>query len=394
MAGAHPHQPRPWARLLTGLIAVLVVWAVLVAPDDIASLSPEAFIRIPLEGLVLAGLVLLLPRRVAAWVAGAAGVVLGVLTVVKVLDIGVSVAFARPFDPLGDPVYAGAGVSFLRDALGTPNAYTVSALAVLVMVAVLVLVPYAVQRAAGLARGHRPVAARVVLVLALVWGGCALAGVRVGSGEPVAATAEVQLASQHVSSVRQNLRERAELAKALENDSYADVPADRLLDRLRGKDVLLVFIESYGKVALDGLPTSPELRASVDEYSRRLDRAGYGTRSAYLTSPTFGAMSWFAHSTLQSGLWIDNQGTYDLLLGHERLTLSSAFLKAGWRSVGMIPPTPRPGRRASTSTTGSTSTTPRTWATKAHASATAGCPTSTPSSRSAGSSSTSRTTAR
>ena len=48
-------------------------------------------------------------------------------------------------------------------------------------------------------------------------------------------------------------------------------------------------------------------------------------------------MSWLAHSTLQSGLWIDNQGTYDLLLGRDRLTLSSAFGKAGWRSVGMIP---------------------------------------------------------
>ena len=40
-------------------------------------------------------------------------------------------------------------------------------------------------------------------------------------------------------------------------------------------------------------------------------------------------MSWFAHSTLQSGLWIDNQGTYDLLLNHDRLTLSSAFLQGG-----------------------------------------------------------------
>ena len=67
------------------------------------------------------------------------GVFLGLLTVVKVLDIGISAAFARPFDPLGDPVYAGAGVSFLRDALGTPNAYTVAVLAALLVVAVLAL---------------------------------------------------------------------------------------------------------------------------------------------------------------------------------------------------------------------------------------------------------------
>ena len=101
--------------------------------------------------------------------------------------------------------------------------------------------------------------------------------------------------------------------------------------------MLLVFVESYGQVALEGLPTSGQLRDSVDADSRRLEAAGYRSRSAFLTSPTFGAMSWLAHSTLQSGLWIDNQGTYDLLLDRDRLTLSSAFGKAGWRSVGMVP---------------------------------------------------------
>ena len=79
------------------------------------------------------------------------------------------------------------------------------------------------------------------------------------------------------------------------------------------------------------------LAVQEDGFRRRLDEAGFGSRSGWLTSPTFGAMSWFAHSTLQSGLWIDNQSTYDLLIQRDRLTLSSAFLKAGWRSVGMIP---------------------------------------------------------
>ena len=99
-------------------------------PTRSAALSPAAFARIPVEALVLVGLVLLLPARPGAWLATGAGLALGVLTLLKLLDLGVSVAFARRFDPLGDPVYVGAGVSFLRDALGTANAYTVSALAV------------------------------------------------------------------------------------------------------------------------------------------------------------------------------------------------------------------------------------------------------------------------
>ena len=150
-----PHRAQPWVTRLTGLLACLVVWAVLVAPDEIGALSPAAFARIPLEGVVLVGLVLLLPTRPAAWLASGAGLALGALTVLKLLDLGVSVAFARRFDPLGDPVYVGAGVSFLRDALGTANAYTVTVLAVLLMLAVLVVGP--VRRAPrGRARPRPP----------------------------------------------------------------------------------------------------------------------------------------------------------------------------------------------------------------------------------------------
>ena len=169
------------------------------------------------------------------------------------------------------------------------------------------------------------------------------------------------------------------------------MPPSRLLRALRGKDVLLVFVESYGQVALEGLPTSSQLRDSVDADSRRLEAAGYRSRSAYLTSPTFGAMSWLAHSTLQSGLWIDNQGTYDLLLDRDRLTLSSAFGKAGWRSVGMIPADTEPwpeGQRFYQWEALHDLTEHRT--TRVRGSATGGCPTSSPSSRSGGSSSTAR----
>ena len=172
---------------------------------------------------------LLLPSRPAVWLATGAGLVLGVLTLLKLLDLGVSVAFARRFDPLGDPVYVGAGVSFLRDAMGTANAWTATVLAVALMVAVLVLVPYAVLRATRLARGHRPVAVPVVLALSLVWVGCAVAGVRVAPGEPVAAATAVDLASTHVTEVRDRLRERAALAAQIADDDFADVPPSRLL---------------------------------------------------------------------------------------------------------------------------------------------------------------------
>jgi hypothetical protein len=75
----------------------------------------------------------------------------------------------------------------------------------------------------------------------------------------------------------------------------------------------------------------------LDTAAGRLHGVGFSARSAFLTSPTFGGISWLAHSTLQSGLWIDNQLRYNELVASKRFTLSDAFGRAGWRTVGDVP---------------------------------------------------------
>jgi hypothetical protein len=121
-------------------------------------------------------------------------------------------------------------------------------------------------------------------------------------------------------------------------DAFRDTPADRLLTGLRGKDVLFVFIESYGRSAVQDPELAPRIGAVLDDGSRRLGAAGFSSRSAFLTSPTTGGGSWLAHSTFASGLWIDNQRRYRDLTSSDRLTLTSAFRRAGaWRTVGIMP---------------------------------------------------------
>jgi hypothetical protein len=85
----------------------------------------------------------------------------------------------------------------------------------------------------------------------------------------------------------------------------------------------------------------------LDRGTAQLRAAGFSSRSAWLTSPTFGGISWLAHSTLQSGVWIDSQRRYDQLIQTHRLTLSQAFERAGWRAIDDIPSNNRvwrPGR--------------------------------------------------
>jgi hypothetical protein len=120
-------------------------------------------------------------------------------------------------------------------------------------------------------------------------------------------------------------------------DPYADIPASRLLSGLRGKDVLVVFVESYGQVAVQGTTFSAGVDAALRSDGAALARAGYSAQSAWLNSSTFGGISWLAHSTLQSGLWINSQRRYDQLVASDRFTLSDAFKKAGWRTVGFNP---------------------------------------------------------
>jgi hypothetical protein len=110
-----------------------------------------------------------------------------------------------------------------------------------------------------------------------------------------------------------------------------------LLDGLEGKDVLLVSVESYGRVAMTDPTIAPGVAAVLDSGTAQLGEAGVEVRSAYLTSPTFGGSSWLAHATLQSGLWTDNQERYEQLLETDRLTLTSAFGAAGWRTVFVLP---------------------------------------------------------
>jgi hypothetical protein len=123
----------------------------------------------------------------------------------------------------------------------------------------------------------------------------------------------------------------------IRRDSFRQTPASRLLTGLRGKDVLLVFVESYGQVAVQGSAFAPKVDSVLDAGTKDLRTAGFSSRSGWLTSPTFGGISWLAHSTLQSGVWVNSPTRYDQLVGSDRFTLSQAFQRAGWRIVDDVP---------------------------------------------------------
>jgi len=103
-----PTVQRRTATVLSGaltVLALLVVIAALLVPDRLEDVTPIAFLRLPVELLVLLAVVLALPehlRGVRRLVVAAAALTLALVTVLKALDIGFVEALNRPFDPLVD----------------------------------------------------------------------------------------------------------------------------------------------------------------------------------------------------------------------------------------------------------------------------------------------------
>jgi phosphatidylglycerophosphate synthase len=324
------------------LVALVVVWAALVAPSRPWLLTPGAFVRLPLEGIAVVVLAVVLPTRVRGLVPWVIGPALGVLLLVKVLDLGFFTAFDRPFNPVDDWSYASIGVETVRDTFGSTDADLVVAAAALIGIAALVLPTLAMVRVTRVAAHHRRRSLWAVAVLSAVWMACWASGAGVVSGASIASTSEAELAVHEVQAVQSALRDRARFSAQIQHDRYLDTPGSSLLTGLRGKDVLLVFVESYGRLAVEGSPFSPSIDAVLDAGTRQLAAAGFSARSGWLTSATFGGGSWLAHATLQSGAWVDSQGRYDELVKSDRLTLTRAFRQAGWRTVADVPSDTRP----------------------------------------------------
>jgi phosphatidylglycerophosphate synthase len=320
------------ARLITA-IAGIALWLALVQPSILDGIGLGDLIRIPVEGLVLVGLVVVLPAPARRIVAIAAGVALALVVLLRSLGAGFIFVLGRDFHLLGDWPNVRKGYEIVRDTESQATAIVVSGIVVFVALGLLVLLAWAALRVCRIAGEHSRASLGAVAVLGAVWLVCALVGGPLGQ---VAAASSVNLVRGTVDQVHADQRARVDFADVLQTDAFAGRSGKQLVGALHGKDVLFVWFESYGRTALEG-PMSPGVLDVLAVGDRQLADAGYSTRSAFLTSPVVGAGSWLAHSTVQSGVWIDTEQRYSQLLGSNRLSLTRAFDKAGRRTVFVVP---------------------------------------------------------
>lgn len=322
--------------LTIGVSITALLFIALVIPNRISWISPSSFVVIPLEFIVLGFLVLLSGRTglMLRWLASgilAAGIIF------KLADMAAYNIFARPFSPVFDAYLLVNGMDLLQGVLGKFSAVAVMVLLIATVIAIVVMVFSSLGFATVLVSRNRRMALACFSLLLLVWCGLWLTK---------STLASVQFSNQiltHLRATHHSLRDIKDFATLIK--SRADVEANMtssssvtaIFDVLKGKDVLVIFIESYGRTVFDKPDFAHHVEPLLLKQDEKLRAAGFEVRSAWMTSPTVGGLSWLAHGTAMSGLWIDSQLRYDTLVMSDHPSLNRLFKSAGWRSVGVMP---------------------------------------------------------
>ena len=323
-------------------LAAGLLHLVLIQPNHPDAVTLGALRLFPLElPVLLLGLPLLGDGRGARVLRAGLALILTAIIVLKFADIAMFTAFSRGFNPVGDLPLAAAGVNLLVGSVGVALATA----AVLTVVAGLAGVVWALWWAMG-------VWARLPLFPGRVWLRRAAGGVTVAAAvtggleaasimqrweprfDPPGAAFTARLAAERVRLIRRTVVDMAAFRQAAAQDPYRDRTG--LLD-LIDRDVVVIFIESYGRASIDGTLYADTTRAVLSEAERKLAARGLAMRSGYLGSPTRGGQSWLSHATFANGLRVNDQVRYQALLASGREGLFHIARRGGFQTAAVMP---------------------------------------------------------
>jgi hypothetical protein len=277
-----PRAPRVLRRRAVDGAAALLLIGVLLLPGRFYAMAPAAFLRIPVEALAGVAVVLALPRRLARILVAVGAGLAGLLAVGRIADAAFTVVLARTFDPVFDAAFLGDAVEFVRTQVGGPGAVVAVVLAIVAVGAVVALPALAGVRLADVVNRHRGPAVRLLVALGAVWLGAALLG------WPLAAGTTVSDAEARAVQIDAGLRDRAVFAAQTQRDAFAGIPGNQLLSALRGKDVVITFVESLGRSAIENPDLASQIDPALDADTSRLTAAGLTAHSG--TAPSSAAI--------------------------------------------------------------------------------------------------------
>lgn len=323
-------------------LAAVVLFLVLIQPNHPLAATWGAFLVFPLE----------LPATLFALMAlGQVGQgrvsrifrvlftsTLMLIVTLKTADYVSFSSLSRGFNPVSDLSLIGAFLRLIAGTFGPLAAAGAIALAFLALALVGALVWWATgvwARVSLPPLWTRLCAAAAVFFVVI---GTLQIGQAMGRWSPVidppGSAFTARLGVERVRMVNTTLAELRTFRRLAQSDALAG--ADGLLDVI-DRDVLVIFVESYGRTSLDTALYANLHRQTLSDYEGTLSALGLTMRSGYLGAPTSGGQSWLSHATFSNGLWIDNQVRYAAALASGRQTLFHHAASNGFRTAAVMP---------------------------------------------------------
>lgn len=326
-------------RGLAAVLAVVILDLVLIQPNHPAALAWDALLLFPLElPAILLALVALGASGAGVALRLALVTALTGIVVLKTADFVMFTSLNRGFNPVGDMPLVGSFYDLIVGNLG-PAAATASVIGAALVIAGLAAAIWWAMRVWARLPLPRPLPA-FAAVAAAAAAGLVIADVGAKTGRwsmpfPYPGTAfTARVGAERIESAQQTIADLRVFRAAAENDPFAgQTGLFDLLDR----DVIVVFVESYGRTSLD-TPLYADLhRQTLADAQTELAALGLAMSSTLLASPTQGGQSWLAHSTFANGLWVVDQASYGAALASGRQTLFHLAAQSGFHTAAVMP---------------------------------------------------------
>ena len=255
-----------------------------------------------------------------------------VLRMIRIGDIVVPMYFNRPLNLYIDSGYIFSLYDLLKTSTDKEDVFLVSVSTMMIVLGVLVSSWYGWRLLA------RSLSVKPVRISLLVISGLLFSVALISSWPPAETPAIVRLYEEALSTRQQIKNQQAIVSRIGEIAQNRGAGPDAL-EGLEGADVLFFMVESYGHIAFNRPQYREEMKITMANFAKVLDRQGFKAVSSYLTSPTYGGISRLAHSTLEFGLRVENNLEYTALLRSSLTPLATYFRKSGYRTVSVMPGT-------------------------------------------------------
>ena len=317
-------------------LAAALIFGALVLPNHPGTMRWSALNRWPLE------LPVILLRLVAlGWWRGIThllALVLTVAVVTKIADYAMFEAYNRVFNIVVDRYLIHPAYVLLSESIGRPWAVAIFVAAIACIVGLYFLFLAALRQWARLTPTLPVrVGAGGLAILGAGWA-AADVGHHLGAWSfersPPGTAWTTRLLVNRGIRINTAASELIAIRSAMAVDPYAD--STIALNALDGRDVILIWLESYGRASFDNPLYTDTHLATLRAAESDIAATGLEMRSGWLTAPTAGGQSWLSHSTLASGVWIADQARYAALVASGRKWLFHIAQDAGYRTAAVM----------------------------------------------------------